>query len=557
MNSPERDQLHRAQIQLLQHDLFAGLGPELLATCADSVRLQHFSRGSLLTRQGEMSDRFYVIVAGTAEVVLERPDGSEELVDVLTEGDCLGDLAILLDQPRTATVRAIRNCQAIGIDSQAFLRLHAAAPDFALRLSRILAQRLQRTTRERIRKREITTATAILLSRSPVVLQIVEALSGAIADLPGPSVTLRTVSVADFQVLPDILAESDITLLVGDAGGQPDHAVISMLLDLHRDVRPKPPVNLLLCHGAGVMPSGTQAWLGDSRLQGWHHARLGDDGDPGRIARIITGRATGLALSGGGARGFGHIGVLRALAERNLPIDFIAGASMGAIMAAQFAAGFSFEQMIAETRRAYIGQGALSDITFPSVALYSGRGTDRKLKSMFGERRIEDLPIRYFAVAADLRTAESVVLENGPVWRATRISCSIPGMLPPTEQDGRLLVDGGLLDNLPVEALRQRCGGMVIASDVSVAVEFTGEEKRKVWPWSRKHRRTPGIAQIMMRTAQLASVRDSREAGTPADLYLNPQFNDVGMSDFARIDEIVDRAATHAGPLLQDWGKDR
>jgi predicted acylesterase/phospholipase RssA len=244
---------------------------------------------------------------------------------------------------------------------------------------------------------------------------------------------------------------------------------------------------------------------------------------------------------------------LRALAEAGVPIDYVAGTSMGAIIAAQFAADFAIDAMVAATRRGYVEQKGLPDFAFPSVALYSGRATDRKLKAMFGERMIEDLPIPYFAVAADLRRAESVVLDRGPVWRAARISTSIPGMLPPTEQDGRLLVDGGLLDNLPVEALRQRCGGRIVASDVSVAVEFDDPPSPGLWPKSQPSPARPGIAQIMMRTAQLASIRDSREAGIPADLYLNPQLTDVGMSDFGRFDEIVERGVIHARQLLEGW----
>jgi len=209
--------------------------------------------------------------------------------------------------------------------------------------------------------------------------------------------------------------------------------------------------------------------------------------------------------------------------------------------------------MIAETRRAYVDQKGLPDFTFPSVAIYSGRATDRKLKAMFDERMIEDLPIPYFAVASDLRRAKSVVLEHGPVWQAARISCSIPGMLPPTERDGCLLVDGALLDNLPVEAVRLRCGGRVIASDVSVAVEFDDMPRHHSESGSRSKRSRPGIGQIMMRTAQLASIRDSREAGTPSDLYLNAELNDVGMSDFGRLEELVERGAAHARQLLKTW----
>jgi predicted acylesterase/phospholipase RssA len=204
--------------------------------------------------------------------------------------------------------------------------------------------------------------------------------------------------------------------------------------------------------------------------------------------------------------------------------------------------------------RGYVKPPGFPDLAVPTIAIYSGRSTERKLKGMFGDRRMEDLHLPCFTVSADLRSAESVIQETGRVWRATRTSCSIPGMLPPLPWRGRLLVDGGLLDNLPVDALRQRCHGRIVASDVSVAVEFENMPSRKLWPFGAKTN-LPGIAQIMMRTAQLASVRDSRDAGTPADLYLNPGLHDVGMSDFSRIDEIVERGAAFARKQLLGWAR--
>ncbi len=520
----------------------------MLETCLSGASLIDFPRGAALMRQGEEADAAYVIVAGTAQVVLEKPDGSADLIDLLSAGDCVGDLAILLDQPRTASVRAIRNCRAIRIGRSDFLQLHARDPVFALRLARIVAQRLQRTTRERVRKKTVSDVAIIALGASALVRAGVDALAAALPALPGPAV--RCHLAQDSEALLSCIAEADIVLLALEAGARREDAGIVSLLDSIARVEPRPDVAVMLCHDAADIVVHRRAGLDGLRV---YHARMGRAADVSRIARLVTGRAIGLALSGGGARGFAHIGVIRALEDSGIPIDFIAGTSMGAIIAAQYAAGFDPARMIEETRRAYVRPQGWPDYALPTVALYSGRATDRKLKRMFDDRLIQDLPLPYFAVAADLSTAQPVVLDTGPVWQAARISSSVPGLLPPVAIGGRLLVDGGLLDNLPAEALRQRCGGRLIASDVSVGVEFDQLPPRHMWPWSQPRPRLPGIGQIMMRTAQLASVRDSRNAVTPADLYLNPSLNDVGMSDFGRLEELVERGAAHARDRLQHW----
>lgn len=537
--------------QLACCELFAGLPHDVIAPALAGARLESFARGAVLIRQGEVADAAYVLVGGSAEVLLERPGEPEELIAVLGAGDCIGDLAILLDQPRTATVRATRDCRAVRLGRADFFRLASTVPPFAQRLARSVARRLQHTTRERLVKRSVTDVAVIMARPGAASARMLDDLAAAIAALDGPAVNLRAIGRP--QDWAQGLAEADCALILTDASAEPDLPTIRAVLDAAQAVTPRPAVDLVLCHDAGQAIAGTRSWLHDARLRACHHARAGNAHDPGRIARLIVGRATGLALSGGGARGFAHIGVLAALQERGVAIDYVAGTSMGAIMAAQHAAGFSIDEMIAATRKGYVETSGLPDYTIPWVALNSGRKTVRKLKAMFGDRTVEDLPVPYFAVASDLRTAETVVLDSGPLWQAGRISTSVPGLLPPVSRDGRLLVDGGLLDNLPVEALAQRCGGRVIASDVSVAVEFGDPEDDELCRRPQKRSTMPGIGQIMMRTAQLASVRDSRKAGTPADLYLNPQLNDVGMSDFGRLAEIVERGAAHARAKLAEW----
>jgi predicted acylesterase/phospholipase RssA len=270
------------------------------------------------------------------------------------------------------------------------------------------------------------------------------------------------------------------------------------------------------------------------------------------------GTAGGLVLSGGGARAFAHIGVIKALGEAGMPIDVVGGSSMGAIIAGQHAAGLDVDAMVELNRRAFSGSD-LSDLTVPTVALRRARSTVRRLASMFGDRQIEDLPLRYFCVTSDLTHARVRVHDRGPLWLWTRASCAIPGLVPPIPSEGSLLVDGGLLNNLPADVMRQRCSGTVIAVNVTPTVDLAVDMPLvtemsgwpQLWPmlFAGAEPRFPNIAEILSRTVFVGSVRDAQAQARHSDVYLEPALEGIGMGDFAAIDRIVDagyRAATAA-----------
>jgi NTE family protein len=219
--------------------------------------------------------------------------------------------------------------------------------------------------------------------------------------------------------------------------------------------------------------------------------------------------------------------------------------------------------MIRASRKAYAGDTRDGDYTFPFVSLRSGRSTVRRLQSMFGDRQIEDLLINYFCISCNLTRARVEVHDRGPLWMWVRVSCAIPGLLPPFPYKGDLLVDGGFLQNLPVGTMKQKCGGRVIASDVSVAADLmVSEELESEASWSgfshvarklRKQPVLPDIFRVLMRTAELSIVRDANVSRDPIDLYLHPPLQDFGVADFKEIDSIVGRGREHARQRLQEW----
>ncbi len=318
---------------------------------------------------------------------------------------------------------------------------------------------------------------------------------------------------------------------------------------------------LLLMHPANTArPSGTQGWRKKKQVALHLHLRAGDRADVARVARMISGRVVTLTLGGGGARGLAHIGVVRALREAKIPIDYLGGTSMGAIISAQVALGLSYEEMMDLNRR-IIAIKPFEEYTLPMVALLRSSRIEQAARMAFGDVMIEDLWLPWFGVAADLTTAEMVVMESGPVWLATRASGSLPGVAVPVPYQGRLLIDGGVIDNLPLGTMRQRIRGHHVVVDVSpprdesFAIEAIPSPWKLLWArvTGRFPKPPPSIVDIMLRTTTLESGRRANEVYRQADLALLPPVADFGLLTFDRIDEIVETAYRYTCEQLAGW----
>ena len=190
----------------------------------------------------------------------------------------------------------------------------------------------------------------------------------------------------------------------------------------------------------------------------------------------------GLALASGGARGSAHVGVLKVLEREGIKVSAIAGSSIGAMVGGAYAAGASVERIEQEWLNTDLPKVVRSFLpTFPRAGLSSGGELRKYLKSMFGDLRIEDLEIPFAAVACDLDTGETVVLREGPLVDALRASSAIPGIFFPVRWGRRILVDGGLVEPLPVRVCRELGAEIVIGVDIVPRPRPTTPEGRRTW----------------------------------------------------------------------------
>ncbi len=278
--------------------------------------------------------------------------------------------------------------------------------------------------------------------------------------------------------------------------------------------------------------------------------RLGDAADLARLGRHLTGRSVHLALGGGGARALSQIGAVRALQEADIPIDKIAGSSMGGVMGLQLAFGWTTQQMQERNRKEWGAAAIQRRFTVPMVSLLSVRTARPMFDRMFGDAGVEDAWLPCFVTTVDLTTCRMVPQRRGSAAVWARATASPPGIWPPVvDRDGHLVVDGGVLDNLPVDALRTRSAGPVIAVNVSsreaLSVDASLGEVTSPFDFVRRAVRPgreagfPSIVRILYRTAIVASIAEGERAAARADLLIAPPLDPFALTDYRQVDTLV------------------
>ena len=582
---------------LASSDILGGLDADVIGELAGRMERVAVPGGRVIMRQGDPADCLYVLVSGRVQVLVSA-GGDEQVVNELGPGELLGEMGLLSGTPRSSTVRTARDTVLLRLPADGFEEVVARHPAVVLRISRMLARRLEAATSRRRRVSRVATVAVLPAGRSTTVSDLREACErlasglgrygragvvgsaevdaaigegGAQApaedDGSGPLLAwLHQLEQANEFVVyaADLtpsawtercLRQADRVLLVARADGDPGLGPVEEELR-RRDAAPVR-TDLVLVHGDGVTrPSRTAAWIDRRDAGTHHHVRRSRVADYERVARFLTGRAVGLVLGGGGPRGFAHLGAMRALEEAGVPIDAVGGTSIGSIMGAMYAMGWSHEDRVRQAMAAFVETRFLIGPTFPLVSLSSSRKLTRLLRAdeNFSDVQIEDLWYRWFCVSANLSRADQVVHERGDAWWAMRASISLPGILPPVYEGGDLLVDGGIVNNLPADVMAERVdGGRVVAVDLQSDVELRIEEPfephlsgwrvlaRKVNPF-RPSLPVPNIVAVIMRTKEIGSTRAQREilARSLIDLYLRPPVDGFPMLDFSAGPQLVD-----------------
>ena len=518
-----------------------------LAADAEPVVLRG---GEYLFRGGDPADRLYLVRTGRLRVLVDGEDGPK-VVRELGPGDVLGELALLTGSPRSASARAVRDSELLALNAARFDALIADDPEFARGLLRELAGQLQRSGGLTIPSTRPTVFAVAPLAEGLDPERLAAAIGRELSRF-GSVDTLRGDEGSDgyAALLARAEAANDAVLLVAEGTDldwdafcrrQADRTVLLAGADT--------PVggtaagcDLVLL---GPMPAGrTARWLEETEPAAHHLVyEAAYDLGAARVARRIACRSLGLVLSGGGARGFAHIGAIAAIAEAGHQIDRLGGCSMGAFIAAMAALGLEPEEIRDRCHEELVRKAPFNDWTVPRVALIRSRKAGRMLERIFGELQVEELPRPLFTVSADLLSSRTVVHRRGPLIEAVGASMSIPGLVPPLARGGKLLVDGGVLNNLPVDLMHDSHEGPVIAIDVVRRVEFEDVSETP---------RLPSIMETMTRATVLGSVERAERNRSLAALVISPDVQDVGLRQFGALDRAVAAGRAAAEAALAD-----
>jgi len=599
--------LRHAQLAEVLASLFGELDAPALGELQAALSWQHLAAGEVLFRQGDPGDALYIVINGRLSATVADDHGRATPVGEVRRGETVGEVGLLTVSPRSATVTAARDTDVVRLSQTTFEQLHVQYPRVMIQLSRIIARRTRRLIGSDGSAAGRSTTFAVLpISPSAPLNDFTRRLTAALAahgsvrqvdsaDIDrafGPSGGAQIADDAPMNVAlvgwlsqqeaehcsvvyqagsswsawtQRCLRQADRIVLLGAASDAPAVGAVEEQLwrsGVHARVE-----LVLVQHDDCAQPSGTMAWLTRRPVQAHHHLRMGNDQDWRRLARRLTGRTTGLVLGGGAARGYAHVGVSRALEEAGVEIDLIGGTSIGALAAGLLALGVAPPRM-ADLAGSFSARRKLFDLTLPLVSFLASARVTAILRMLCGEVQIEDLWRPFFCVSSNLTRAEPLVHTTGPLWRALRASMAIPGMFAPVLHEGAVLVDGGVLNNLPLDLMRERCeDGVVIGSNVTPLSEqphgYQFDAAVSGWqvllhmvnPFGRRIV-APSLFDTLMRTVE---VNLAQRLKTPAfrqlaDVLIEPRVNGFSMLDFpayAQIIEIGYRAAQPHIPAIQ------
>lgn len=551
--------------------LFAELPSELLERLAMDLRRVTLSHGEWLFVEGDPGDSAYLIRSGRLAVIadVER----DEVVRVLRRGALVGELALLLGTTRSMAVRADRDSELFEISRASFEAVLFDSPEFALGLMRAIASQLASIPAPAVAPEPPRGIAVVALEPSAPAAKVSAALSRALGERGSVASLNTTADSAEIWSARLSHAETDSDHVILDAAttrcGDPwtdfcvREADATIAITSGRPDRAWLAQPALL-RGCDLLVVGSR-WDGELRaaLEPRSVQVVGADADFAAIttsfARRYSGRAIGLVLSGGGARALAHVGVASELQRAGLKIDCYGGASLGSLVAAGLAMGVSPDGALDMLKHYFVERNPNNDYTLPISGLIRGRKTERALAEFFGDVRIEELPTRFFCVSCDLAGQELFVHRTGPLVAALRATTSLPGLFPPVAPpDGRLLVDGGVLDNLPVQTLASSGEGPVIAVDVGLqqsrrraprpgdADPFVRAIRRAV---TGTDVRLPRLPEILLRTLTLGSTEATVSARRAATMLIEPDVANVGILEWKQLPYLLDagrRAALEA-----------
>ncbi len=575
----DRDRIKRL---LAGIELFAPLDDSSLSKLAAASEPLHLARGEILVREGEAPDALYVVASGRLHATVTKED-TELPVGEIGRGELVGEMGILTDEVRSATVRALRDSYLVRFAKDMFVTFLREQPDELFAVTRLIIQRLRRSIRSEAIGAPVRTVAVVPISSGGHPATFARHLSSMFAE-SGRARLVRQDEVdgtlgedevtrdlheleANHEVLVYLadpepsswtdrcLRQADRVVLAAEAARDSGLSALERRIFEPLASSSQPRVDLVLIHpDHGSMPAHAARWLRSRPIHRHYHVRLSSRDDLQRVTRALTGREIAIVLSGGGARGAAHVGVFRALREFGIPVDVVGGSSFGSIVGGGIASDMGWEEQRDSLWEHLVSQGSVVDVTAPAVSLARGQRITNTLRGFFADIEIENLWLPYFCTSSDISVGRVVVHDRGPLWKALRASVSIPGLFPPVRSaDGQILVDGSVMNNLPVDVMADFYdGGVIVAVNLkgSAPLPSAGLSDTGVLSgWGPLARRfnplaeaaeLPGIVDLLFRSTEIGHALSAKRMEDRADLVLHPDVSEFGLLAFEDLDRVIE-----------------
>lgn len=590
--------------QLLALGVLGAISEDELRAVSPPPEFLSVDVGDTITRQGEIGSAYFLLLRGRMRRFVTDRSGLERRVDELYPGEGVGASSILTGNAHDTSSRAMQACDLIRFPRASFLQLMVLSWEFSIGVTRTQIKRARAATKQGAHHLGHRSVALVPISSSVNCAAFANSLSDAMSGIASAMVC-DAATMVPFELTshdtPDskkskdrdslishldyIERQNDVVLYVtshepddwaqltiarantvfflasiDDASDQSEIEA-KLIAPIPHELLPR--THLALLHGRDWKRSPkTAKWLSKRKIDEWHHVRENAREDFEKLARILTGNAVSVVFGGGGARSFTQIGAVRAIREAGIPIDRIAGTSMGAIVGGYVALGMSNKDIAADFLKRWKDSRAGRDFTFPAMSLLHCKGLHDAAIEVFGALQIEDLTTSFFCISSDLSSNAMVLHDRGPMWKAVRASASLPGISPPLFDGGRVLVDGALLNNLPCDIMAERYSGRIVAIDVSepggMTVPMDFEEVPSGWKilWHKINPflnpiSVPSIFNILTRSTTLASTKTDENSRTIADLLLTPPVTNVGITEFHRLEELVETGYQYTAEELR------
>lgn len=558
-------------IFMKKHKIFSKLDEEINNQLMNKCSLIKLTYGDVLLRQGDKPSAIYLLIHGKLTVSVTTTTNPLKPLGHIDEGEMIGELAALANEPYPYTVKAIRDCIIYKLSQKDFLDLCQRYPSCILEAVQPLISRSNNILQE-IPNEDRHKSTVIMPANKHVSMSIfagkfidilkqhtdiilfsdylteydttndIDALRQKINHLEEnkklPQIIIYLLKSSHSPLAKIALDKAEKIYLVANALTEP---LIDLMLKeyIHKNtVETTLLPDLIITHPPTTqMPRHTSAWLQLTSFNMHHHVKLDATKHFERLLRFIQGKPYGLVLGGGGTRGWGHIGTIKALCDQEYPIDFIGGTSVGAIIGACYAMRESYEDTYSKfSKIVSTSKNSISwrSVTLPIISIFDSKSFTNANREVFENIFIEDLWLPYFCVSSNLSNYSEEIHRSGLLWEKTRASSSLPGLIPPMLIDGEIHFDGGLLNNLPVDIMWQLIGkkGKVIGVELNSSMQ---DNHRYSFPpilafkqaittkmgMNKDDYKFPRFVDIFMRGLLVGSSAKAKQNGQSATILVN------------------------------------